>query len=174
MNTTNQTSHAACAERYVWRYNTKVMTIREVRRNFAAVVDAVIDDAEETVIPRGEGKAVVIVSLDEWHSMRETLHVLGSAASPAPVGEHRSGRQGRDRGTRPRHPGHPQRPGGRRRPGRGVRLSIKFTPQAWEDYTSPPLRTVARGDELFQLRPGHVGDVTAGDDDVTYAGMRFR
>ncbi|MEV6342550.1 type II toxin-antitoxin system prevent-host-death family antitoxin [Actinoplanes sp. NPDC051851] len=54
------------------------MTISEVRRDFAAVVDAVIDDAEETVIPRGGGRAVVIVSLDEWNSMRETLHLLSS------------------------------------------------------------------------------------------------
>ncbi|WP_231953903.1 type II toxin-antitoxin system Phd/YefM family antitoxin [Actinoplanes derwentensis] len=57
------------------------MTISEVRRNLAAVVDAVIDDAEETVIPRGGGKAVVIVSLDEWNSMRETLHLLRTPAS---------------------------------------------------------------------------------------------
>lgn len=59
----------------------KVMTITEVRGNFAAVVDSVIDDAEECVIPRGGGKAVVIVSLDEWNAMNETLHVLGSAAN---------------------------------------------------------------------------------------------
>ncbi len=54
----------------------KVMTISEVRRDFAAVVDAVIDDVEETVIPRGGGRAVVIVSLDEWNSMKETLRLL--------------------------------------------------------------------------------------------------
>jgi antitoxin YefM len=56
----------------------KVLTISDVRKNFAAVVDAVIDDAEECVIPRGGGKAVVIVSLDEWNAMKETLHVLGT------------------------------------------------------------------------------------------------
>lgn len=56
----------------------KVLTISDVRKNFAAVVDAVIDDAEECVIPRQGGKAVVIVSLDEWNSMKETLHVLGT------------------------------------------------------------------------------------------------
>jgi antitoxin YefM len=59
----------------------KVLTISDVRKNFAAVVDSVIDDAEECVIPRGGGKAVVIVSLDEWNAMNETLHVLGSAAN---------------------------------------------------------------------------------------------
>ena len=59
----------------------KVLTISDVRKNFAAVVDSVIDDAEECVIPRGGGKAVVIVSLDEWNAMNETLHVLGSAGN---------------------------------------------------------------------------------------------
>jgi len=59
----------------------KVLTISDVRKNFAAVVDAVIDDAEECVIPRGGGKAVVIVSLDEWNAMTETLHVLGPATN---------------------------------------------------------------------------------------------
>ncbi|WP_250001181.1 type II toxin-antitoxin system Phd/YefM family antitoxin [Actinoplanes sp. M2I2] len=58
----------------------KVYTISDVRKNFAAVVDAVIDDAEECVIPRGGGKAVVMVSLDEWNAMKETLHVMGSPA----------------------------------------------------------------------------------------------
>jgi antitoxin YefM len=59
----------------------KVLTITDVRKNLAAVVDSVIDDAEECVIPRGGGKAVVIVSLDEWNAMNETLHVLGSASN---------------------------------------------------------------------------------------------
>ncbi|SNY28840.1 type II toxin-antitoxin system YoeB family toxin [Paractinoplanes atraurantiacus] len=47
-----------------------------MRKNFAAVVDSVIDDAEECVIPRGGGKAVVIVSLDEWNAMNETLRIV--------------------------------------------------------------------------------------------------
>ncbi|WP_212998765.1 type II toxin-antitoxin system Phd/YefM family antitoxin [Winogradskya consettensis] len=54
-----------------------MLTISDVRKNLAAVVD----DAEECVIPRGGGKAVVMVSLDEWNSMKETLHVLGSASN---------------------------------------------------------------------------------------------
>ena len=59
----------------------RVLTISDVRKNFAAVVDAVIDDAEECVIPRDGGKAVVIVSLDEWNAMEETLHALGSTSN---------------------------------------------------------------------------------------------
>jgi antitoxin YefM len=68
----------SCTE---WGSTVKVLTITDVRKNFAAVVDSVIDDAEECVIPRGGGNAVVIVSLDEWNAMNETLHVLGSASN---------------------------------------------------------------------------------------------
>jgi hypothetical protein len=35
--------------------------------------------SRERQVPRGGGKAVVIVSLDEWNAINETLHVLGSA-----------------------------------------------------------------------------------------------
>jgi antitoxin YefM len=56
----------------------KVLTISDVRKNFASVIDSVIDDAEECVIPRAGGKAVVIVSLDEWNSVNETLHLFGT------------------------------------------------------------------------------------------------
>ena len=59
----------------------KVLTTGDVRKNLAAVMDAVIDDAETCVVQRGDGKAVVIVTLDEWNAVNETLHVLGSAAN---------------------------------------------------------------------------------------------
>jgi PHD/YefM family antitoxin component YafN of YafNO toxin-antitoxin module len=38
-------------------------------------------DAEECIFPRGGGKAVVIVSLDEWNAVNETLPALGSATN---------------------------------------------------------------------------------------------
>lgn len=57
----------------------KVLSFTEARRNFAKVLDAVIDDAEETIIPRPNGQAVVLVSLSEWNSLTETLHVMGTA-----------------------------------------------------------------------------------------------
>lgn len=59
----------------------KVLTITDVRRNFATVVDDVIDTEEPVAIGRPGGKAVIIVPLDEWESMRETLVVLGTRAN---------------------------------------------------------------------------------------------
>lgn len=57
----------------------KVMTTSDARKNFAAALDAVINDQEELVIPRDGGSAVVIVDLNTWNSLKETMHVLGSA-----------------------------------------------------------------------------------------------
>jgi antitoxin YefM len=65
-------------QRYPRRPPVKVLTFSDVRKNFKAVLDAVVDDAEECVIPRTGGQAVVIVSLDEWNSLKETMHVLGT------------------------------------------------------------------------------------------------
>ncbi len=55
-----------------------MMTTTDLRNGLGAALDAVIDDEEELVIPRDGGRAVGIVSLQEWNSMRETLHVLGN------------------------------------------------------------------------------------------------
>lgn len=60
----------------------KIMTISDVRKNFASVLDSVIEDAEPVAIPRpGGDTAVVIVDKAEWDSMRDTLHLLGTKAN---------------------------------------------------------------------------------------------
>jgi antitoxin YefM len=59
----------------------QVLPISEVRANFKAVVDAVIDDCEPVVVSRQGGKAVVMVSLDDWNSIEETLHLMSTPAN---------------------------------------------------------------------------------------------
>mgnify|MGYP000923203081 CR=1 FL=1 len=59
----------------------QVLPISEVRANFKAVVDAVIEDCEPVVVSRQGGKAVVMVSLDDWNSIEETLHLLSTRAN---------------------------------------------------------------------------------------------
>lgn len=56
----------------------KIMTISDVRKNFASVLDKVIEDAEPVAIPRqGTDSAVVIIDKAEYDSLCETLYVLG-------------------------------------------------------------------------------------------------
>lgn len=59
----------------------QVMPISEVRANLKAVVDHVIDDCEPVVVSRQGGKAVVMISLDDWNSIEETLHLMSTPAN---------------------------------------------------------------------------------------------
>lgn len=59
----------------------KVLSFTEARANFAKTMDAVVDDAEETVIHRAGHEAVVMVALSEWKSMKETDYLLSNPAN---------------------------------------------------------------------------------------------
>jgi len=59
----------------------KTMTYSESRARYAEVLDAVNDDREEIVITRAGHEPVVIVSLAEYESLRETAYLLRSPAN---------------------------------------------------------------------------------------------
>jgi antitoxin YefM len=59
----------------------KTMTYTESRANYAAVLDAVISDREEVVITRAGHEPVVIVSLEDFESLRETAYLMRSPAN---------------------------------------------------------------------------------------------
>jgi antitoxin YefM len=54
----------------------KVMTFSDTRANLASALDAVIDDAEELVITRSGHEPVVVISLREYESLRETDYLM--------------------------------------------------------------------------------------------------
>ncbi len=56
----------------------KTMSYTESRARFAEVLDSVINDREEVVVTRSGHEPVVIVSLDEFESLRETAYLLRS------------------------------------------------------------------------------------------------
>ena len=54
----------------------------ELRRNLAAALDRVNEDREPVIITRDRGKpAAVLMSLEEFASWEETLHLLRSPAN---------------------------------------------------------------------------------------------
>ncbi|WP_439671126.1 Antitoxin [Cupriavidus necator] len=55
-----------------------VLTCREVRASFKQTLDSVCKDHKPTVITRRRGEHVVMMSLDDYNSIQETLHLLGS------------------------------------------------------------------------------------------------
>lgn len=59
----------------------KTMSYTESRARYAEVLDGVVDDREEVVITRAGHEPVVIVSLDEYESLRETAHLMRSPAN---------------------------------------------------------------------------------------------
>ncbi|MGH3359335.1 MAG: type II toxin-antitoxin system Phd/YefM family antitoxin [Nocardioidaceae bacterium] len=56
----------------------KTMTYSESRANYAETLNSVTDDREEVVITRAGRDPVVIVSLDDYQSLKETAHLLKS------------------------------------------------------------------------------------------------
>lgn len=56
----------------------KTMTYSESRANYAATLDAVLDDREEIIITRAGKDPVVIVSLDDYQSLKEAAYLLRS------------------------------------------------------------------------------------------------
>lgn len=56
----------------------KTMSYTESRANYAQVLDDVVNNREETIITRAGHEPVVIVSLEEYESLRETAYLLRS------------------------------------------------------------------------------------------------
>jgi antitoxin YefM len=56
----------------------KTMTYSQSRAHYAETLDHVIDDREEVVITRAGKEPVVIVSLADYESLKETAYLLRS------------------------------------------------------------------------------------------------
>lgn len=54
----------------------RTMTYSESRAHYAETLDAVVNDREEVVITRSGHEPVVIVSLDDYQSLKETAYLL--------------------------------------------------------------------------------------------------
>jgi antitoxin YefM len=59
----------------------KTMSYTESRARYAEVLDSVTDDREEVVITRAGHEPVVIVSLADYESLRETAYLMRSPAN---------------------------------------------------------------------------------------------
>ena len=59
----------------------KTMSYTESRARYAEVLDSVLNDREEVVVTRAGHPSVVIVSLEDFESMRETAYLMRSPAN---------------------------------------------------------------------------------------------
>jgi len=61
----------------------KTITFSESRAKYAQTLDSVINDREEVVVTRVGHEPVVIVSLEDYESLKETAYLLRSPANAA-------------------------------------------------------------------------------------------
>jgi antitoxin YefM len=54
----------------------RVVNYSEFRNHLAENLNAVNDDKELVLVSRGRGKSIVVMDLDEYNSIQETLHLL--------------------------------------------------------------------------------------------------
>ena len=59
----------------------QVLTYTDARANLKSVMQQVVEDHEEVVVTRKNGRPVVMMSLDAWNSIRETMHLLSTPAN---------------------------------------------------------------------------------------------
>jgi antitoxin YefM len=59
----------------------RTMSYTESRARYAEVLDSVVDDREEIVITRAGHEPVVIMSLADFESLRETAYLMRSPAN---------------------------------------------------------------------------------------------
>ena len=74
----------------------RIVTYSEARSSLKAVLDAVHDDADVTVISRRDGADAVVMSLDHYQSIIETMHLLSTPANAAhlakSIAQHKAGK----------------------------------------------------------------------------------
>jgi antitoxin YefM len=58
-----------------------VTTYSEARQNLAKLLDRVVKDNEPVIVARRKRGSVVLVSLAEWNSVQETLHLSSTRAN---------------------------------------------------------------------------------------------
>ena len=55
-----------------------VVNYSDARQNLKGLMDRVVADVTPIVVTRQKAESVVVVSLTEWNSINETLHLLSS------------------------------------------------------------------------------------------------
>lgn len=65
----------------------KVISFSDARNQLKSVLDQVVADADYTIITRRGGDDAVVMSLDQFNGLMETVHLLKSPANAAHLAE---------------------------------------------------------------------------------------
>jgi antitoxin YefM len=73
-----------------------VINFTEARKSLRSVLDRVVEDADCTVIARRDAEDAVVMSVNHYNALMETVHLLKSPANAArlaqSISEHQNGR----------------------------------------------------------------------------------
>jgi antitoxin YefM len=61
----------------------KVVNFSDARNRLKSVLDQVVNDRDYTIISRRDADDAVVMSLDQFNSLMETVHLLKSPANAA-------------------------------------------------------------------------------------------
>lgn len=61
----------------------RVVTFTEARNGLKKILDSVVNDADTAIITRRDAEDAVVMSLDHYNSLMETVHLLRSPANAA-------------------------------------------------------------------------------------------
>lgn len=74
----------------------KVVNFSEARNRLKSILDQVVSDADYTIISRRDAEDAVVMSLDQFNGLMETVHLLKNPANAAHLGksikQYRSGK----------------------------------------------------------------------------------
>ncbi|OOF30424.1 type II toxin-antitoxin system Phd/YefM family antitoxin [Salinivibrio proteolyticus] len=59
----------------------KIISFTEARNGLKTVLDGVVNDADTAIITRRDAEDAVVMSLDYYNSLMETVHLLRSPAN---------------------------------------------------------------------------------------------
>ncbi len=65
----------------------RIISFSEARNRLKSVLDEVISDADCTIITRRDAEDAVVMSMDYYNSLMETVHLLKSPANAAHLAE---------------------------------------------------------------------------------------
>lgn len=74
----------------------KVINFSDARNKLKSVLDQVVNDADYTIIARRDAEDAVVMSLEQFNGLMETVHLLKSPANTAhlskSIKQYRSGK----------------------------------------------------------------------------------